>query len=76
MIANFPFPCSLSGHMPAINRCVGLFVERLAKVAAGGQQGATGAAGGGQEGAEGGAINFLHEVGNFTMAVVGETAYG
>lgn len=67
--------------MPAINRCVGLFVERLARMAAaeaqhGATEAAAAAAGPGQEEAQGGAINFLHEVGNFTMAVVGETAYG
>ncbi|KAG2426048.1 hypothetical protein HXX76_013238 [Chlamydomonas incerta] len=71
-------PASLAAHLPAINRCANRFVARLAQRAAA-PAGQSGGANGGTDGGGGGGaeeFDFFAAVGGYTMAVVGEVAYG
>ncbi|KAG2426030.1 hypothetical protein HXX76_013221 [Chlamydomonas incerta] len=81
--ASIIHPSSLAAHLPAINRCANRFVARLARRAAAAAAAANGAAAeapGAAAAAAGkgpaGALEILTEAGNYTMAAVGEVAYG
>ncbi|KAG2434459.1 hypothetical protein HYH02_012289 [Chlamydomonas schloesseri] len=86
--ASIIHPASLAAHLPAINRCANRFVARLARraaaasaaAAANGSTAINGKAGGSTafDPAKGvpGAVEILTEAGNYTMASVGEVAYG